>query len=165
MDPVPRRDAPKEPETPRDPKRESLDEDAISIIDDDLEKARVEALEAQHRFQALQRWSQDKATPPVPASKPADTMPREVRTPRQEHPASPPLPEEQRGPAPPLLAGPVPPAAPAPQPALAPAPAQPEPRAQQHQEQHSPESSLSRRRIPPSLRTGDVSDTRTRSPR
>ena len=63
MNPSPRLDAQKEPEAPQDLRREYSDND----IADKLETVRVAALEVQQSFQDLQRRSQEKATPPVPA--------------------------------------------------------------------------------------------------
>ena len=131
MDSSPHRDAPKEPTAPRDPQRESSDEE---IVDDELEQARVAALEAQERFQALQRRSQEKVSPPVPAPMLAAAAPPKQVTPRQELRAPPPPPELPRGPVLPPPASPAP-AAPAPQPAPMPTPAQAKPKGRHHSRQ------------------------------
>ena len=64
MDSSPCRDAPKERAAPRDPERESFDEE--SVADQELEAARAAALKVTEYFQALERKSQEKASPPVP---------------------------------------------------------------------------------------------------
>ena len=48
-----------------DPRRESSGDE--SEVDHELEEARRNALEAHQRFLALQKQSQEKATPPAPA--------------------------------------------------------------------------------------------------
>ena len=144
MDSSPHRDAPKEPATPRDPPRESSDDE--SVADQELEEARAAALKATEYFQALERRSQEKASPPVPAPTPAAAAPPEHGTPRQKHRAPSSMPEVPRGPTPPPPASPAP-AAKAPQPAPMPAPAQTEPKSR-HQEQPSPAPSPLKKRIP-----------------
>ena len=134
MSSPPRRD------TARDSRRESSGDE--SETDRMLEEARRVALEAQQRFLDLQRWSDDKATPPAPAPSPATAEQQQQEDPHQEHPA-PPLPADQRGPAPPPT--PQAPAAPAPQPARTPDVAPPR---GPDQEQPSPTPSPPKKRIP-----------------
>ena len=82
----------------RDPRRESSDDE--SVVDQELEEARRNALAANQRFLDLQKRSQEKATSPAPAPTPAAAEQQQQGAPHQEHRASP-LPEEPRGPAPP----------------------------------------------------------------
>ena len=78
MDSSPHHDAAQEPGTPRDPPRESSDDE--SLVDHKLEETCKAALEANERFLALQRQSHEKATPPTPA-----LMPHLPRLPRRGH--------------------------------------------------------------------------------
>ena len=96
MDSSPCCDAAQEPGTPRDPLRESSDDE--SLIDHKLEEVCKAALEANERFLDLQRQSHEKATPLAPALTPAPAVPPRQREPHQEHRAPPPPPEDQRGP-------------------------------------------------------------------
>ena len=75
MDSSPRREAPKESAAPRDPERESSDDE--SVADQEPEAPHAAALKAKEYFQALERKSQEKASPPVPAPMPAAAAPPE----------------------------------------------------------------------------------------